>query len=161
MRFTKQFNRAGQFPSSHQAVLIAGAGSPFYAQSRGRGRPRADAPPRQLVDVGLDFSAVDMAVVPIEAIRGFELSNFGAVEVVVCQWVEKVHRGERLVGETLLRAPSDEVIQARRDGTCVVALLLTTSTPSQASKANRLRSGGAKQAVCTCVLSALRILSLS
>ena len=39
--------------------------------------------------------------------------------------VEKVHRrGERLVGETLLRAPPDEVIQARRDGTRVVALLL-------------------------------------
>ena len=100
------------------------AGPPFYAQSRGRGRPRADAPPRQLVDVGLDFSAVDMDVVPIEAIRDFELSNLGAVEVVVYQWVEKVQRKERLVGETLLRAPPDEVIQARRDGTRVVALLL-------------------------------------
>ena len=100
------------------------AGPPFYAQSRGRGRPRADAPPRQLVDVGLDFSAVDMDVVPIEAIRDFELSNLGVLEVVVYQWVEKVQRGERLVGETLLRAPPDEVIQARRDGARVVALLL-------------------------------------
>ncbi|CAE7271576.1 unnamed protein product, partial [Symbiodinium microadriaticum] len=98
-------------------------GPPFFHTARKRGRP-GDDDPRQLVDVGLDFSAVNMDVVPIEAITNFELSNLGVVEVVVYQWVDEEQDGMRHVGKTLLRPPPEEVLQARSDNTRIVTLLL-------------------------------------
>ena len=117
------FLEIGSFEWKDRLHTVRCSGPPFYTGSRKRGRPGADDP-RQLVDVGLDFAAVDTETVSVEVITAFELANLGIVEVVVYGWVERAHRGEKFVGEVLLRTPPEEVIRARTPDTRVVVLLL-------------------------------------
>ena len=62
------FLGVAEMDAAERRHTVRCSGHPFYVQSRGRGRPRAGEV-REPVDVGLDFSAVDMGVVSLERRR--------------------------------------------------------------------------------------------
>ncbi|CAE7203379.1 unnamed protein product [Symbiodinium sp. CCMP2592] len=113
----------GDMSAAQRLHTVRCTGQPFYAENRGRGRPAASSELRELVSVGLDFGAVDSDEVTFDQIGDFEMANVGKVEVVVYGWVEQMWRGTRRVGETQLRTPLQEVVEARTPTTRVVVLL--------------------------------------
>ncbi|CAE7214963.1 unnamed protein product [Symbiodinium sp. CCMP2456] len=118
------FLGVGDLTAAERKNTVRCTGWPFFEDDRRRGRPAADSPPRELVDVGLDFGAVQTDEVSLEQIGDFEMANLGLVEIIVYGWVEKTWRGTRRVGETQLRVPLQEVIEARNPATTIVVLLL-------------------------------------
>ena len=118
------FLGVGDMTAAERLHTVRCTGRPFFEENRRRGRPAADSPPRELVDVGLDFGTVQSDEVSLEQIGDFEMANLGLVEIIVYGWVEKTWRGTRRVGETQLRVPLQEAIEARNPATTLVVLLL-------------------------------------
>ena len=64
------FHGVGDLTVAQSKNTVRCTGWPFYEENRRRGRPAAGSQPRELVDVGLDFGAVQSDEVSLEQIGG-------------------------------------------------------------------------------------------